>query len=62
MQQLGFTLPRETMANWIIYVAENYFYPIYDRLHEGPLKRDMVHADELCKALHNSSHEKFYIM
>ena len=52
MQQLGFTLPRETMANWIIYVAENYFYPIYDRLHEELLKRDLVHADETtCQVL-----------
>ena len=52
MQQLGFTLPRETMANWIIYVAENYFYPIYDRLHEELLKRGLVHADETtCQVL-----------
>ena len=52
MQQLGFTLPRETMANWIIYVAENYFYLIYDRLHEELLKRDLVHADETtCQVL-----------
>lgn len=52
MQQLGFTLPRETMANWIIYVAEHYFYPIYDRLHEELLKRDLVHADETtCQVL-----------
>lgn len=52
MQQLGFTLPRETMANWIIYVAENYFYPIYERLHEELLKHDLVHADETtCQVL-----------
>ena len=52
MQQLGFILPRETMANWIIYVAEHYFYPIYDRLHEELLKRDLVHADETtCQVL-----------
>ncbi len=52
MNQLGFTLPRETMANWIIYVAENYFYPIYERLHEELLKRDLVHADETtCQVL-----------
>lgn len=52
MQQLGFTLPRETMANWIIYVAEHYFYPIYDRLHEELLRRDLVHADETtCQVL-----------
>lgn len=52
MNQLGFTLPRETMANWIIYVAENYFYPIYERLHEELLKRVLVHADETtCQVL-----------
>ena len=52
IQQMGFTLPRETMANWIIYVAENYFYPIYERLHEELLKRDLVHADETtCQVL-----------
>ena len=52
MNQLGFTLPRETMANWIIYVAGNYFYPIYERLHEELLKRDLVHADETtCQVL-----------
>lgn len=52
MRQLGFTLPRETMANWVIYVAENYFYPVYSRLHEELLKRDLVHADETtCQVL-----------
>ena len=52
MNQLGFTLPRETMANWIIYVAENYFYPIYERLREELLKCDLVHADETtCQVL-----------
>lgn len=52
MNQLGFTLPRETMANWIIYTAEKYFYQIYDRLHEELLKRDLVHADETtCQVL-----------
>lgn len=40
------------MANWIIYVAENYFYPIYERLHEELLKHDLVHADETtCQVL-----------
>ena len=40
------------MANWIIYTAENYFYLIYDRLHEELLKRDLVHADEtICQVL-----------
>lgn len=40
------------MANWIIYVAENYFYPIYERLHEELLKHDLVHANETtCQVL-----------
>ncbi len=52
MKQLGFTLPRETMANWVIYVAENYFYPIYERMHQNLLKRDLIHADETtCQVL-----------
>lgn len=34
MFQMGLTLPRETMANWYIYCAEEYFYPIYERMHE----------------------------
>ena len=52
MFQLGFTLPRETMANWCIYCAEEYFYPIYERMHELLLKRDIIHADETtCQVL-----------
>lgn len=53
MQQLRFTPLGETMANWIIYVAVNYFYPVYDRSHEELLKRDLVHAAETtCQVLH----------
>ncbi len=52
MKQLGFTLPRETMANWIIYVAEHYFYPIYEKMHHNLLQRDILHADETtCQVL-----------
>lgn len=46
MKQPGFTLPGETMANRIIYVAGNCFHPVYNRLHEELLKRDLAHADE----------------
>lgn len=53
MRQLGLKLPRETMANWCIYCAEQYFYPIYDRMHCQLLKRDVIHADETtCQVLH----------
>lgn len=52
MAGLGFKLPRETMANWYIYCAENYFYPIYERMHGHLVKRDILHADETtCQVL-----------
>lgn len=52
MHQLGFTPSREVMANWIIYVSENYFYSIYERPHEELLKLELVHADETtCQVL-----------
>ena len=53
MKELGFRLPRETMANWFIYCAENYFYPVYERMHDYLLQRDVLHADETtCQVLH----------
>lgn len=40
------------MANWYIYCAEEYFYPIYERMHELLLKRDIIHGDETtCQVL-----------
>ena len=52
MAELGFKLPRETMANWFIYCAEHYFYPIYERMHEYLIKREILHADETtCQVL-----------
>lgn len=46
MFQLGLNLPRETMANWYIHSAEQYFYPLYIQMHEHLLLRDVIHADE----------------
>lgn len=52
MAELGFRLPRETMANWFIYCTENYFYPLYERMHEHLIQRDILHADETtCQVL-----------
>ncbi|MDK2964699.1 IS66 family transposase [Lacrimispora sp.] len=52
MAEFGFKLPRETMANWFIYCAEHYFYPIYERMHEYLTKREILHADETtCQVL-----------
>jgi transposase len=52
MFQLGLKLPRETMANWYITCAEEYFYPIYERMHALLLGRAVIHADETtCQVL-----------
>ncbi|MCM1225628.1 MAG: IS66 family transposase [Lachnospiraceae bacterium] len=52
MAQLGLELPRETMANWYIRCALEYFRPVYDRLHGLLLQRDVIHADETtCQVL-----------
>ena len=45
-EQLGAIIPRETMANWFIKGSLDYLLPIYERLHEECLKREVVHADE----------------
>ena len=51
-EQLGAKIPRETMANWCIITAQNYLLPIFMRLHEELLKRDIIHADETsCQVL-----------
>ncbi len=51
-EQLGARIPRETLANWCIITSREYLYPIYTRLHEELLKRDIIHADETtCQVL-----------
>jgi transposase len=42
----GVFLSRQTMANWIIRCSEDWLKPLYDRLREILLKRDVLHADE----------------
>jgi len=44
--RLGVELSRQTMANWVVYAAEKWLEPLYDRLHREILKRDILHADE----------------
>ena len=52
MLQLGATIPRETMSNWCILAAQDYLLPIYERMHEELLKREVIHADEtICQVL-----------
>ena len=45
-KQMGVTLSRATLANWIIYCSENYFSPLYDYFHRELLKRQFLMADE----------------
>ena len=40
------TITRQTMARWMIRVAEDYFSLIYDRMKEELLKNSIIHADE----------------
>lgn len=52
-KQKGVPIPRETAANWYNICALNYLFPIYDKLHEILIKRDIIHADEtICQVLH----------
>ena len=42
----GIQLSRQTMSNWILRATEDYLTPVYQRLHEELLKREVLHADE----------------
>lgn len=42
----GIELSRQTMSNWMLKCVELYFEPLYEKLHENLLKRDVLHADE----------------
>lgn len=46
LARLGIELPRQTMANWMIYTSEHWLAPLYDRLHEELLKLDIVQSDD----------------
>ena len=55
-------ISRQTMANWVIQASTKWLAPIFNRMHELLLQRDIVHADELCEASHNSSYVESYVM
>ena len=46
LSRQGVELSRQTMANWVLNVADPWLKIIYDRLHEELLDRDILHADE----------------
>lgn len=45
-EQLGFTLSRATMANWVIRCAEDYLDPVIQYLRKQLIQQDVVHCDE----------------
>jgi transposase len=46
LARMGVELSRQSMANWMIYSADKWLTPLYDRLHGHLLKLDILHADE----------------
>lgn len=44
--RLGIELSRQTLANWMLYGANEWLTPLYDRMHHHLLKQDILHADE----------------
>jgi len=44
--RLGVEISRQTLANWMIQASERWLTPLYDRMHELLLKKDILHADE----------------
>lgn len=44
--RMGLILPRSNMANWVIRCSEDWFTPIYDRIHQELLKCETLHMDE----------------
>jgi transposase len=44
--RMGIEISRQTMANWLIQSSERWLRPLYDRMQEYLLQRNIVHADE----------------
>ena len=42
----GIELSRQTLANWMLQCSERWLLPLYERMHEHLLKKDVLHADE----------------
>jgi len=45
-ERLGANLSRQTMANWVLNGTERWLNPIYQRLREHLLKRDILLSDD----------------
>jgi transposase len=58
----GIDLSRQNMAGWVVKGADRWLKLIYGRLHHHLLHEDIIQADELCAAAHNSSYVESYVM
>jgi hypothetical protein len=47
-KRLGIDLSHRTPANWMLYGANHWITPVYERLKQRLLELDILHADELC--------------
>lgn len=47
-KQMGVILNRATLANWILYCAGNYFFPLYDYFHREHIKTKAIHIPPIC--------------
>lgn len=45
-RRMGIELSRQTFANWMVLAAERWLTPLYNRMHEHLVKREILHADE----------------
>jgi len=46
LERIGVKIPKQTLSNWIIYVAMRWLILIYNLLHSELLSQDIGHADE----------------
>ncbi len=44
--RFGYSLSRQTMANWMIYGAEHWLLPLVEAMKEYLLRQEVLHADE----------------
>ena len=44
--RLGLVLSRSNMANWVIRCSQEWFEPVYWRIHEKLIECDLIHMDE----------------
>jgi len=45
-KRMGVEISRQTMSNWMIQSSDRWLRPIYERMREYQLQRDILHADE----------------